>query len=505
MALSFYDDYKPFRNLLRRYNLQAGLEGIWRCSSHLDNGSPLPSSLANSLPLLRELRDLVYPWDMEIVAKEMIMHASVDNGHELKHWGDIASIVNHIRRLEDAAFQMSVTAGADVLFGVHRVLQRQFPWQEKGVAMAIMRAYKVFGADVMDDLIQREMGMSAKQFFLLGIAVSGGLLKQAGLVTTNDYEFLGISRDASYAFFERVTGDLDVLRASIHSQQTYDHNWLYAWNPLEAKPLVRFDKNYPERVLCPIPRYLLRRTSSGIFYDIVKAKGFDNPYGNSFEVYVGDVLRAVCGSERFSLRGETPYLDSQGTMHGVDWVLSDPSGHLFIESKTKRLSLSARTHSDPAALDRDLLVMARAVTQHYKNIQAVLDGKANFQHDGRPIFPVILTFEDWLIFGPTVHEMLERHVRELLDEAGIPSQVLEEMPYTIMSANDLEIGGQVIAQVGIKSLMSKKIRKEYRQYVFLPFVMEHYPQEMKQVRRMLFRAEWEAFLPEAATLPPWPE
>ena len=54
-------------------------------------------------------------------------------------------------------------------------------------------------------------------------------------------------------------------------------------------------------------------------------------------------------------------------MHGVDWVLSDSKGHLFIECKTKRLTLDAKTLSDSVALDRDLDVMAKAVVQHYRN------------------------------------------------------------------------------------------------------------------------------------------
>lgn len=505
MTLSFYDDYKPFRNLLRQYNLLEGLEDVWRYSSHLDNGAPLPASLTNSLPHFSALGDLVYPWEMEVIAKEIIMHASNAGERDMKHWRNIAPIVNHVHRLEEVATQLTFASGADVMLDVHRVIQRQVPWQDKGGARAIMRAFKVFGEQAMDAIIQREMGMSAKQFFLLGIAVSGHLLRRPGLVTTNDYSVLGISRDASAAFFDRVTSGLDALRASIQRQQRYDADWLYAWNPLEATPLIRFDENHPERVLCPIPKYMLRRASSGIFYDIVNAPGFDNPYGNSFEAYVGDVLRATCGAEQFSVRGEVPWQDSRGTMHGVDWVLSDRTGHLYIESKTKRLSLNAKTQSDPDALDRDLLIMAKAIAQHYRNIQAVIDGRTNLQHDGLPIFPVVLTLENWLIFGPRVHEMLERHVRRLLNEAGMASQVLEDMPYTVMSASDLEIGGQIIAQVGIAPLMSNKTREETRQHVFLPYIANAYPREMQQVQWMLFRAEWEALMPEAVTLPPWPE
>jgi hypothetical protein len=83
----------------------------------------------------------------------------------------------------------------------------------------------------------------------------------------------------------------------------------------------------------------------------VKAADFDNPFGNSFQAYVGEIVRATCKPPRFSLLAEEPYLVGSRKMHGVDWILSDATGHLFIESKTKRLTVGAKTLGDPAALD----------------------------------------------------------------------------------------------------------------------------------------------------------
>jgi extradiol dioxygenase family protein len=103
---------------------------------------------------------------------------------------------------------------------------------------------------------------------------------------------------------------------------------------------------------------------------------------------------------------EEPYLIAGQTLHGVDWVLSDSTGHLFIESKTKRLTINAKTLSDTASLDKDLSVMAMAVVQHYRNIRDAQDGRTKWADDGLPIFPLILTLEDWFIFSPRINEML---------------------------------------------------------------------------------------------------
>ena len=74
-------------------------------------------------------------------------------------------------------------------------------------------------------------------------------------------------------------------------------------------------------------------------------------------------------------------------MHGTDWILSDKTGHIFIESKTKRLTVNAKTLSDLVALDKDLAIMAKAIVQHYKNIRHALSGKSKWKPDGRPIYP----------------------------------------------------------------------------------------------------------------------
>jgi hypothetical protein len=306
-------------------------------------------------------------------------------------------------------------------------------------------------------MFERELGMSMRQFVLLGIAVAGYFKRQPILSTTQEYdEALGISHDASRAFFERITSTIADLRAETAKQQSYDSDWRYTWNPLEATPLVRFDPAQPDRIVCPIPDYLLRRTSAGVFYDLVKSSDFHNPYGDSFQAYVGEVLQVICKPPRFAIMGEEPYYVGSDKFHGVDWLLSDETGNLFVEAKTKRLTLNARIRTDDIALDKDLVTMASAIVQHYHNILRACDGKTKWVPNDLPIYPIILTLEDWLIFTPRVLENLNEHVKRLLAGHGISEKVLTDIPFTISSAQDFETAVQVIAKVGINAVMTKK-------------------------------------------------
>jgi hypothetical protein len=122
--------------------------------------------------------------------------------------------------------------------------------------------------------------------------------------------------------------------------------------------------------------------------------GFDNPFGNSFQAYLGEVINATCPLPLLRLAEKTPTtwaLRRCTALTGCCRIYGPP----FIESKTKRLTVNAKALSDAVGLDR-IVVMATAILQHYRNIRDALDGKTRWK-DGLPVFPLVLTLEDWLI------------------------------------------------------------------------------------------------------------
>jgi hypothetical protein len=109
---------------------------------------------------------------------------------------------------------------------------------------------------------------------------------------------------------------------------------------------------------------------------------------------------------------------------------------------------------------------------------------------------LVLTLEDWFIFSPRVAEMLSKHVCRLMAEAGIPKKVLVEMPYTIASAHEFEITSQVIAQVGIFSVMAKKTAPEQQGLSLLPLAKNDFKDEMRRINWRLFADDWVRMMPD---------
>ena len=492
--MGFYEEYKPFRNYMRRFVIVDGLLDVWRYFLHIIDGIPLPPGYLVGKPAFAQLERNVWPWDLEIIARELVLNASARGDRSLRKWNDLANAINHIQRLGDEAYKLFGDS-RDVMFEMHRIAHRQFPWQIRIGVNPLMRALKIFGRPEVDSIVVQELGMTMRQVILLGIGLMGHFQKSGWMSIDQNCEEIGVPSGAAKAFFQRLTSAISALRSETAKQQSYGPDWAYAWNPLESTPLVSVDTARPERVVCPIPFYLIKRASTGIFYDLVNAPGFDNAFGESFQAYIGEVIEAVCEPPRFTAFPEEPYYIGSNKFHGVDWIVSDQTAHLFIETKTKRLTLGAKIQSDNAALERDLATMAKAIVQHYRNIIRALEGHTRWKPDGSPIYPVILTLEDWFIFSPRIVEMLSGEVRGLLAEQGIPERVVTEMPYTVAATHEFEAAIQVIAQAGIRTVMSKKTAVGQRNWSLLPFIRDAFSTEMKNINWRLFVSEWDRLLP----------
>lgn len=143
-----------------------------------------------------------------------------------------------------------------------------------------------------------------------------------------------------------------------------------------------------------------KRVSQGLFYEIYQAEGFSNPFGASFQVYLGEVLSETFPGPRFTIYEEREYKVGRNRKDGVDWILTDDQANLFIECKAKRMTVGAKSAVDPAIIGQQVDYLAKAVIQLYKNISDALAGHTHWPRNDRPIFPpLVVTLEDWYLFG----------------------------------------------------------------------------------------------------------
>jgi len=487
-----YDLYKPFRNYVRRFPFADSMEKIWLFAGHLSEQGPQSGHLnfPHEPGWPDTLRGTTFPWDLELLAREVVLNSPTFGGdRSLGRWEDFARAINFVRQIDE---EISKRRGGDeILRELHRIVHRQFPWQRPPTTSSIMRYFKIFGGSELEPAVEKQTGLPIRKFYQLAFAVSGHLLKSSGINMANDYGVIGISKDESAAFFQKISTTLPVLREQTRALQSYDDGWVYAWNPLQATPLVAFDPAYPERAYCPIPMYMLRRVSDGLFYDLVKTPGFDNAYGAAFQNYVGIVLRELLKPPKFEVLAEAPYDLGKGyRKHGVDWTVIDETANIFIECKTKRLRQDAKFIVSGTGLSDAMDALGSYVVQHYKNIIDALAGKTKWRPNEKPSFAIIVTLEDWWIFTPPIVSLLDESVTRHLVEAGIDKSILERVPFAVASIDELEIGCQIMAETGIEPFLEMKSNAEHRGWGLSPFAMAKFPEHAARANRRLFADEF---------------
>ena len=430
----------------------------------------------------------IYPWEIDLLTREIILNAGTVGKRSLGTWQEFSTVINRLRDLENEVSERYCSEDT-VLREVHRIVHHQFPWQRKPSTQSMMRPYKIFGTLELQKILEETTGVALDAYFQLGLACSGQFMREPGINTQQDYAILGVPREVTQKFFEHFTIPLKDLQEQTIAEQRYDDSWFYAFNPLRRWPFIQFDPGHPERVLCPIPTFLTRRFSEGIFYDVVGHANFANAFGKAFEQYVGVVLERILDSS-FTICSEQEYWVGNNRKDGADWIVSDQTGHLFIECKTRRLRHDAKFIVDNGGLDAALDSMAKSIVQNYRNINEALYGKTKWKPDGLPIYPLIVTLEYWYIFSPPVNEALTVRVHARLDYYNIDHSVLDNMPYVVASADEFETAIRISSKTGLAGFFGLKHTKAHRDFAIPAFSLSLFRKELEEGYKPLFAEEF---------------
>jgi hypothetical protein len=244
--------------------------------------------------------------------------------------------------------------------------------------------------------------------------------------------------------------------------------------------------NGRDAVVSPIPTFLFRRFTDGVYYEICDAKGFADAFGHSFQKYVGEMLSKANYGDRLTIVAEHAYHVGKDRKDSVDWIVSDPTGDLFVECKTKKLRVDAKIGlTSTTVLNDDLDKMAGFIVQIYKTLFDAVNGR--YAHwlpsQDKPLYPVIVTLEEWFAFGDKIFPAVDEIARRKLAELQMSSTIVDRYPYTICSTEDFELAAQIMQSTGIHSVMSKKTVGEHLLWPLYSFLGTVFKDELAQVRK----------------------
>jgi hypothetical protein len=490
-VVSIYDSYKPLRNMMRQCNLEASLIDVWQLSQHITNNGKAPVQ-AGMPPY--SLKHYLYPWDLPTVAREVLLNANRNGTKRLNSLKAMRTVVNTIRQTEDAGSKERLEL-EDVMKELHRISHRQFPWQQQNALLGLLRYMKIFGSPEVGPILERETGFTIREYFLLGLYLIAHLQQRVRINAQEDLTVIGVSREQSLKFFMKLSSTVEVLRELMACQQKYDETWEHTWNPLEATPLISLDPKNRHHLYCPVPDFLLRRFSHGMYFDLVKASGFDTAFGTSFENYIGEVLRAVFAPPNFTVYKEEKYYVGKDLHHGADWILTGADANLFIECKTKRMIRTAKFSVGGPDLVGEIGIIADAVVQLYKNVKEAEEGKSKWVPNGLQSFPLVITLEDWFMFGPLPQGLLRTGVTDRMTAAGLDLALLKSMPYAVASAREFERFTGVVQEVSIQSFFNGKNDDNSKQWMWEEYARDRFPDAKRTNLQDLFRQEWRDIFP----------
>jgi len=490
-VIDIRDLHADLRKQLLRYPLVESLLVIYNYVQNLQFNRPIDASIEIDTRIAKapKIHKGYYEWDLDILCRELLQHAPIHGLFSLSRWAEYSATINALRKLENQiAERMGDALAKNILMELGRIAHHQFPWQTPPNNRTLTRYYKIFSHPLLIDIFHRRLGVAPRDYYILGLVLLGHFMTRFSLAYPLNPSDIGITVNDFKSFAGRLSAPLSTQITLAQKSTIHDENFSFAQNPLRSRPLIHLSLNGRHHLIAPIPTFLFRQITEGAYYAMVGELGFDHAFGNSFQEYIGDVGHAVLDKRRFTIDREKEYYSGSDRKDSIDWIVSDGTAHLFVECKTKRLRLSSKfAFFEIAPLEEDLEKMAAFVVQTYKTIA---DAKAGlYPHwiwDGAPIYPVVVTLEDWYTISPTVTSYITDQVADQLSKAGIDPAMAKEVRFTIASCADFELLLQVVDQLNINAVMSRKADEKTHLWNVSAFLRNNFKREIAGCDKTIF-------------------
>ncbi|KTF31105.1 hypothetical protein [Xanthomonas vesicatoria] len=451
------------------FGLRRSLESLWAYSLHLGYNFELPLEYSHSRkgdP--QQLKKYVRDFQLDLLLREILIHAksSKTATKDLKNWDDLAALHRAVNKLSNATSSPT----KDIYLVLHRIGHQQIPFFDRANYDYVGRYWLLYRRPEMDILFQQQFSMTTQEYFLATMAIFVLFMQAPEVDVQKNLAPLGLPVEGLKKILTKISARPEQIRAKLLDNRTYGDSWPYTFNEIQRSPLLQLKMTSPQMLFCHRPGHFVRRMLSGCYFDLVGTKGFDKAFGDASEQLPGEIIAQTFPASQITKPPK--YKTSAGVRHGADWIISDRTGHIFVECKSSRIPLQAKISPNPSDLAAGLKRLAEAIGQNYSNIQDATRGISGWDPDGLPIYSLIVTLEDWILFSPASTEALDRLTLIELKMRSIASSILKEVPYAAASIKDLPNLCVALADIGIHKFMSKWMSADRRQYLASSYMEE---------------------------------
>ena len=477
--------YRPLRNYLRKQKLNESLLAIHSHVQFQQFRVSLPSYITGDPPGYRSIinfKDLLnfhlFPWELSLLCKEVLLNSEKYGfTHSLLEWHYLAGAVNKLKYLENGLAKL-YSSKENVLLELFRISHRQFRWQRLPTMNTPARYWKIYSYKNLHALIEKCIGLTVEEIIKIGMSLLGVYQEKVALFYPPKSNYPELIKKNSISFWGIFCIDHEKLKILLAKEQQFNEKFAYTYSSLVAYPLIRKDWDERDAIICPIPRLLFERITDGIYYEICRAEGFDHSFGEAFQTYIGDAIKILY--KKGKIYQESKYGKNNRT---TDWIMEDNTAILFIECKTKRLTIGAKTELlNLDELESELDKIADAIVQTYKSIENYknrLYPQIKFD-PAKHLYPIIVTLEDWFLYGDPIIKKLDELVAIKLKSAGLNEDLMKSTPYCVMSAETFESFIFIANKNDIKSILEEKLFDQDKKYWEIENYLRHkFPEEIK--------------------------
>jgi len=485
MKKEIYNLYKPLRNHLQPVGVENAFYVIWAYLNFFQFNNAIPGNIQTNKIVTGDqnrVRTFLSEWELSLLAREIIVNGQENLNFATKNFQDynyFSNAINKIKNFENNLSKLYISKD-NILTEFRRLSHRQFPWQQKPNSVDFIRYYKIYNNNRLKKIIENKIGLTTQQWYTVGTAITGAILSHSKLNIDPKITIADITKKHFDIFINFTSNNLKSFKEIIQRDVNYDDEYVYAFNPLEYYPLIEMGEYY----YCPIITFLIWRITSGIYFDLVNIKNFGNNFGFAFQDYIEEISKKVFENKKIDFIPEDKYYaNTKNPKDSVDFIIRKNKSAIFVEAKAKRIQNKSKTQLlSNETIEKDLNILAEDILQTYKTIEDYKHGYyKHFKYDESiEIYPLLVTLEDWYLFGEDTKNLRAKVEQKLID-AKLPMGYLDEMPYTICSIRNYEHLIEVITVLEINNVMKEWFKPERNGHNFGQFLFSNYSDHYKSI------------------------
>src|SRR6202035_936480 len=171
----------------------------------------------------------------------------------------------------------------------------------------VIRYYKLFNTPKIAALAQQATGLTVDEIYLIGMAYLGIFFGEPRASRQIDVQIPGLTQQHIDRFLAFTSLARNRLSSKLRDEHALDEGFAYRYSSLREFPLVQISYRGKDEIACPIPTLLFWRMTSGLYYSLRAVRGFPTAFGESFECYIGEVLRQRITNAGMSILEEEEY------------------------------------------------------------------------------------------------------------------------------------------------------------------------------------------------------